>query len=66
MDDVQVLEQNQFEELIQGLIKDDYGCCNDFFADKTMSGLRSNMRNLNISGGMKPAGIGNNTDYELK
>lgn len=64
MDNVEILEQNQFEELIQGLIDDDYGCCNDFFLAKTMSGLRANMKGLNASGGMTSAGIGNNIDFQ--
>lgn len=54
----------QFEGLIQGLIDNQYGCCNDFLLPSTMSGLRSNMTMLNAAGDMKDAGIGNKTDFQ--
>lgn len=47
-----VQEKNQFEELIQGLINDNYGCCNDFLSLSAMLGLRENMVILNDSGKM--------------
>ena len=52
-------EQMQFEELIQGLIDNEYGCCNDFILPETVMGLGANIKRLNDSGDMKPAGIGN-------
>ncbi len=58
-----IQEQSQFELLIQGLLDDNYGCCNDFLPPKTMEGLRTNMTTLNTSGNMKPAGIGNKMGF---
>lgn len=57
-------EQNQFEELIQGLIDNQYGCCNDFISPSTLEGLRNNMTTLNAFGDMKSAGIGNKIDFQ--
>ena len=64
MDDEEIQEENQFEELIQGLIDDKYGCCNDFILPSTASGLRANMQSLSESGNMNPSGIGNNLDLK--
>lgn len=58
-----VQEENQFEELIQGLINDNYGCCDNFLSDSTMLGLRENMEILNDSGKMIAAGIGNKLNF---
>lgn len=59
MDKDKMKEYKQFEQLIQGLIDDNYGCCNDFLLPKAMAGLRANMLRLYASGNMKHAGIGN-------
>lgn len=64
MDEVEIHEQNQFEELIQGLIDHEYGCCNDFFLAETMAGLRNNMKDLFGSGHMISAGIGNQLAFQ--
>lgn len=64
MDYEEIQEENQFEELIQGLIDDKYGCCNDFIQPSTASGLRANMQNLSDSGNMNPSGIGNKIDFK--
>ncbi|MDG1276422.1 MAG: 2OG-Fe(II) oxygenase [Algoriphagus sp.] len=58
------LEHHQFEELIQGLIDDDYGCCNDFIAPSTVIGLSENIQRLNASGNMMSSGVGNNSDFQ--
>ena len=57
-------EYNQFEGLIQGLIDNQYGCSNDFFLPEIMEGLRNNLTNLNASGSLKSAGIGNKKDFQ--
>jgi len=57
-------EHSQFEVLIQGLINDKYGCCDDFFDTNTISGLRNNIKRLRASEDMKAAGIGNKTEYQ--
>ncbi|MGH1384754.1 2OG-Fe(II) oxygenase [Kordia sp.] len=64
MNNEEIKEQNQFEELIQGLIDNQYGCCNDFILPSTATGLRNNIRTLNASGNLKSAGIGNKTDFQ--
>lgn len=58
------LEQNQFEELIQGLIDNKFGYSNNFLLPSTMAGLRDNMMILNTSGDMKSAGIGNQLTFQ--
>lgn len=63
-DEEEVKEQYQFEELIQGLIDNQYGCCNDFIIPSTITGLRNNIATLNASGKMKSAGIGNKNDLQ--
>lgn len=57
-------EKGQFELLIQGLIDDEYACCNDFLSPHTMTGLLANMSALNASGSMLQAGIGNKADLQ--
>jgi SM-20-related protein len=60
MDHEERQEHDQFEALIQGLIDDNYGCCDDFILPSTVIGLSDNIRRLNESGDMKTSGIGNN------
>lgn len=57
-------EQNQFEGLIQGLMDNKYACSDDFMKATTVSGLRSNIQNLNLTGKMQAAGIGKNIEYQ--
>lgn len=64
MDEEETQEQNQFEELIQGLMDDSYGCCNDFILPSTVTGLRDNIQRLSELGNMKPSGFGNKSDFE--
>jgi SM-20-related protein len=54
----------QFEELIQGLIDNEYGCCNDFILPETVDGLSANIQRLSESESMKPSGFGNKTDFK--
>lgn len=58
------LEQIQFEGLIQGLIDDEYACCDDFINSKLLSGLRGNIQDLKDSKDMKAAGLGKKMDYQ--
>lgn len=62
--DLEKLETNQFEELIQGLLDNNYGSCTDFLLPNTMKGLRGNMTALNSAGEMEYAGIGNKNDFQ--
>lgn len=64
MGDTKLQEQKQFEELIQGLIDNNYGCCNDFLLASTLAGLRENMDALKALGSMKIAGIGNGKMFQ--
>ena len=63
MDDEEIQEQRQFEELIQGLIDDQYGCCNDFILPSTVTGLSANIQSLMQLGKMKSSGVGNKIDF---
>ncbi|WP_028887698.1 2OG-Fe(II) oxygenase [Tenacibaculum ovolyticum] len=58
-----IQEENQFEKLIQGLINEKHGSCNDFLSPITMAALRENMVILNDSGKMIAAGIGNKLNF---
>ena len=64
MDKEEILEQKQFEELIQGLIDNDYGCCNDFILPSTVIGLSANIQYLKASKSMKASGFGNKKDFQ--
>ncbi len=64
MDNEESAEQNQFEGLIQGLIDNNYGCCNDFILPSTVIGLRANIQSLSESGEMKSSGIGNKINFQ--
>jgi len=52
-------EQQQFEDLIQGLLVDGYGCSDNFLTVGDISGLRNNIQSLKKSQEMKSAGLGN-------
>lgn len=60
----ELYEIQQFEQLIQGLMDNNYGCCNDFINTNTTAGLRANMHNLSKAGNMNAAGIGNKTNLK--
>ena len=66
MDDREERNQNEvkFEELIQGLIDNNYGCCDDFVNAGTIVGLREKMLLLNRDGEMNSAGLGQNTGFQ--
>ncbi|MFT6851230.1 MAG: SM-20-related protein [Sphingobacteriales bacterium] len=63
MDNEEILEEKQFEGLIQGLIDNDYACCDNFINQSTTSGLRTNIESLNETGKMKPSGVGNKSAF---
>tara|TARA_B100000795_G_scaffold225955_1_gene181821 strand:- start:1263 stop:1880 length:618 start_codon:yes stop_codon:yes gene_type:complete len=52
-------DQNQFEELIQGMIDNNYGYCDNFISPSTVQGLRDNLKDLNKLGELKASGLGN-------
>lgn len=52
-------EVNQFESLIEGLIGNQFGYCIDFLSPSIIIGLKANIQNLNKTGSMKLAGVGN-------
>ena len=51
-------EEAQFEDLIQGLITQDYGCGEGFLEEETLLGLRENLMRLDRAGTLHRAGIG--------
>ncbi|MEM7375120.1 MAG: 2OG-Fe(II) oxygenase [Bacteroidota bacterium] len=57
-------DQIQFEHLIQGLIHQKFGCCDDFMDTTVVAGLRNNIRQLRDSGSMQSAGFGKKLDYQ--
>ncbi|MDR7132535.1 SM-20-related protein [Algoriphagus sp. 4150] len=57
-------EKNQFEEMIQGLIDNKYGCCDDFVNPNTVAGLGENIREANQTGNLQMAGTGSQKDYK--
>lgn len=59
-----VLEIDQYERLIQGLIADQYGCIDDFMDENIVAGLRNKILRLNNSGKMHLAGIGKESGYQ--
>ena len=60
----QVLEQNQFESLIEGLLEHNYRCCDNFFKPSTILGLPENINNLRIADDMRTAGLGKSGEYQ--
>lgn len=64
MDHEDIQEQYQFEELIQGLIDNKYGCCNDFILPSTVIGLNANLQRLSDLGALTPSGVGNNANFK--
>jgi SM-20-related protein len=58
------LEQDQFESLIQGLIDNEYGSCDNFILPSTVVGLRANIQELSDSKSMRPSGFGNKVDFK--
>ena len=64
MGDEEIQDQLQFEGLIQGLIDNDYGCCDDFLDPSVVLGLWSNIQRLSDLGSMKTSGIGNKADFQ--
>lgn len=62
MNNQELNEQAQFEQLIQGLITTQYGCCHDFLLPATIIGLRDNIQALHDAGNMQASKVGNNAD----
>lgn len=58
------IELLQFEALIQGLIENEYGCCDDFILPGTVSGLSANIRHLSESESLISSGVGNKMDFK--
>jgi len=56
--------EEQFEELIQGLLTQEYGLCPDFLDADLLAGLRQNLVNYHHTGQMHPAGVGRKFDYQ--
>lgn len=58
------MQQNdQFEQMIQSLIEEEYAVCDNFIPTVTINELRSNLLQLYQQDKMHPAGVGKNFDY---
>lgn len=57
-------EYDGFECLVEGLIKERYGVCNELFSPALIQGLRQNLYRYAAEGEMHPAGIGRRFDYQ--
>jgi len=55
---------DQFEELIQGLLTQEYGLCSSFLDDALLVGLGQNLLGFHQKGEMYPAGVGRKFDYQ--
>lgn len=55
---------DQFESLIEGLMAQKYGCCDDFLDPHTIDGLRINLERSQALGALLPAGIGKEVLYQ--
>lgn len=64
MNKEELQEENQFEGLIQGLIENEYGCCDDFILPGIVSGLSDNIQRLSKSENMISSGFGNKVDFK--
>ena len=64
MESEDLKEQDQFEELIQGLIDNQYGNCDNFILPVTMNGLSANMQRLIDLGKMRSSGFGSQMDFK--
>ena len=54
----------QFEQLISGLIDQNYGVCDQFLSVELLQGLRVNLMKYHQEGKMHPAGVGRHFDYQ--
>ncbi|PZX52053.1 2OG-Fe(II) oxygenase [Algoriphagus chordae] len=63
-DQEQKEEHDQFEEMIQGLIDNKYGCSNHFIDINTINGLLDNIQREKQSGNLQVSGTGNKNDYQ--
>ncbi len=59
----ELFEFHQFESLIQGLIDNKFGCCDDFFEPPIICGLRAISDELNRKKEAVAAGIGSSNDF---
>lgn len=57
-------DEIQFEQLISGLIDQNYGVCDQFLSVELLQGLRANLRKYHQEGKMHPAGVGRHFDYQ--
>lgn len=64
MNKEELQEEIQFEGLIQGLIDNEYACCDDFILPGIVSGLSDNIQRLSKSENMISSGFGNKVDFK--
>lgn len=56
--------EDQFEKMIQSLLKRGYGVCDHFLSPGLATGLRNNLLAYHQAGLMQPAGVGRKFDYQ--
>lgn len=61
---VQAHNISQFEALIDGLLNQGFGVCDDFLSPALAAGLRDNLLAFNEEGEMAAAGIGRKFDFQ--
>lgn len=61
--DINEVHEQQFENLILGLNRAEFGVCDSFLNEETVKGLRTNLENYYDLDLMHPAGVGKNFDY---
>lgn len=57
-------QEDQFEQLVQGLIDQEFGCVDDFIDAETVAGFRANLHRLIESDALQAAGIGKKELYQ--
>lgn len=57
-------EETQFEGLIEGLLTQSFGSCDQFLEPEVLVGLRHNLMAYYTAGLMHPAGVGRNFDFQ--
>ncbi|MFT6866404.1 MAG: SM-20-related protein [Cyclobacteriaceae bacterium] len=62
--DVPVLQfEEAYEDLIEGLLNQEFGVCTGLLDESTIIGLRNNLIQHWINGEMRPAGVGQKFDF---
>ena len=61
---ISAAETQEFEALIDGLTADGFGLSDQFLSPEILAGLRAQLLDHHAGGGMSPAGIGQQQDFQ--